>query len=102
MANIHEFLEKLKSCPDDFEYRDYELGGKTGYLVTNRTFDTRTHFTHDAIERNDVSSLLNQTYQGRLLEHMTRVTGFFSKTESWNKGKLGELKERRRELDFHS
>jgi len=30
------------------------------------------------------------------VEGITRVTGFFSKTSSWNKGKLGELKERYR------
>jgi anaerobic ribonucleoside-triphosphate reductase len=28
------------------------------------------------------------------IEGITRVTGFFSKTNSWNKGKLGELKDR--------
>lgn len=30
------------------------------------------------------------------LEHMTRVTGFFSKVESWNKGKIAELRDRYR------
>jgi ribonucleoside-triphosphate reductase len=30
------------------------------------------------------------------VEGITRVTGFFSKTSSWNKGKLGELKDRHR------
>ncbi|MEM2943733.1 MAG: anaerobic ribonucleoside-triphosphate reductase [Methanomassiliicoccales archaeon] len=30
------------------------------------------------------------------VEGITRVTGFFSKTSSWNKGKIGELKERMR------
>jgi len=29
------------------------------------------------------------------VEHMTRVTGFFSKVESWNKGKVAELRDRR-------
>jgi len=29
------------------------------------------------------------------IEIMTRVTGFFSKVNSWNKGKIGELKKRR-------
>jgi len=29
------------------------------------------------------------------IEVMTRVTGFFSKVNSWNKGKIGELKKRR-------
>jgi len=27
---------------------------------------------------------------------MTRVTGFFSKVESWNKGKIAELRDRYR------
>lgn len=30
------------------------------------------------------------------VEGITRVTGFFSKTSSWNKGKIGELKDRMR------
>lgn len=30
------------------------------------------------------------------VEHMTRVTGFFSKVESWNKGKIAELRDRYR------
>ena len=30
------------------------------------------------------------------IENMTRVTGFFSKTKGWNKGKLGELSDRTR------
>ncbi|MEE9118252.1 MAG: anaerobic ribonucleoside-triphosphate reductase [Calditrichia bacterium] len=28
------------------------------------------------------------------VEHITRVTGFFSKVEGWNSGKIGELKDR--------
>lgn len=32
------------------------------------------------------------------VEGITRVTGFFSKISSWNKGKLGELKERNRSV----
>jgi ribonucleoside-triphosphate reductase len=30
------------------------------------------------------------------IEGITRITGYFTKTSSWNKGKLGELKDRRR------
>jgi len=33
---------------------------------------------------------------GKNVEHVTRVTGFFSKVEHWNKGKLAELKDRYR------
>lgn len=34
------------------------------------------------------------------VEGITRVTGFFSKISSWNKGKIGELRDRRRESSF--
>jgi anaerobic ribonucleoside-triphosphate reductase len=34
------------------------------------------------------------------LEQITRITGYFTKVQSWNKGKLGELKERYRNPGF--
>ena len=33
------------------------------------------------------------------VEHMTRVTGFFSKVEGWNKGKMAELEDRRAAIE---
>ena len=33
---------------------------------------------------------------GRNIEHITRVTGYFSKVSGWNKGKRGELVDRKR------
>ncbi len=33
-------------------------------------------------------------------EHITRITGYFTKVSSWNKGKLGELRERYRNQGF--
>ncbi|MGQ9655900.1 MAG: anaerobic ribonucleoside-triphosphate reductase, partial [Thermodesulfobacteriota bacterium] len=32
----------------------------------------------------------------RRVEGITRITGYFTKTSSWNKGKLGELRDRYR------
>ena len=34
---------------------------------------------------------------GRDVDNITRVTGYFSRTASWNAGKLAELKDRHRE-----
>jgi hypothetical protein len=34
--------------------------------------------------------------RGRDVEHITRVTGYFSKVSGWNKGKQGELEDRHR------
>lgn len=33
---------------------------------------------------------------GRNIDHITRVTGYFSRVSGWNKGKRGELVERQR------
>jgi anaerobic ribonucleoside-triphosphate reductase len=34
------------------------------------------------------------------LDHITRITGYFTRVSSWNKGKLGELKDRYRNNGF--
>jgi len=38
--------------------------------------------------------------QSENVEGITRITGYFSKVSGWNKGKLAELKDRHRNLDF--
>lgn len=40
--------------------------------------------------------LLDHINRGLDIEHITRVTGYFAKTHSFNPGKRGELKDRRR------
>ena len=40
--------------------------------------------------------LLTEINRGLLVEGITRITGYFTKTSSWNPGKLAELKDRRR------
>jgi len=35
---------------------------------------------------------------GRNIDHITRVTGYFSRVSGWNKGKRGELADRTRVL----
>ncbi len=36
--------------------------------------------------------------KSEMVEQITRITGYFTKVSSWNKGKVGELKERRKNL----
>ena len=36
------------------------------------------------------------------VDGITRITGYFTKVSSWNKGKLGELKDRHRNTQFFS
>jgi len=53
-----------------------------------RLFDCDWLFEHTTDE------LLAAINRGLEVENITRVTGYMTKTSQWNKGKLGELKER--------
>lgn len=91
------FIEYLNKNPDTFEWQEGEHEGKEGIFVKNNQFETQTHFSVEAIQKNDLDLLIRQTHHGKNVEQITRVTGFFSKVQSWNKGKQGELKDRHRD-----
>jgi len=53
----------------------------------------------DAILRNDWETLravIVGEREPRVLAHMSRVVGYFSRIDNWNKSKLGELADRGR------
>ena len=91
-----EFMGFLQSEEEHFEMAEAPLEGKNGVYVKNKTFETETHFTNEIIASMELGDLILATHQGRNIEHMTRVTGYFSKIGGWNKGKMGELKDRSR------
>ena len=49
-----------------------------------------------AVEQNDWPTLDKACKQGKDVDHISRVTGYFSKTSGWNRGKQAELKDRAR------
>ena len=91
-----EFVEHLRSNMENFEVADAPLDGTDGVYVKNKVFDTETHFTDEIIGKMELKELITATHQGKNIEQMTRVTGYFSKVSGWNKGKVGELKDRNR------
>ena len=97
---VDSFIEYLGENPETFEWKEGKHENKAGIFVKNLEFDTKTHFSLDSIKKHDRELLISQTVQGKDVEHITRVTGFFSKVSSWNKGKRGELKERHRVDDI--
>jgi hypothetical protein len=97
---VDSFIEYLGENPETFEWKEGKHENKPGIFVKNVEFDTKTHFSLDSIKKHDIELLISQTVQGKDVEHITRVTGFFSKVSSWNKGKRGELKERHRVDDI--
>ncbi|MCK4717517.1 MAG: hypothetical protein KAT70_02515 [Thermoplasmata archaeon] len=90
----NEFTTHLRENSEVFEISDGQLEEEKGIYVKNKRFETETFFSDRAIVRGDIHDLVLATHQGRNIENITRVTGFFSKTQGWNKGKTGELKQR--------
>lgn len=88
-------LDELTGWLDSKEEWDYQVDDK-GVLVRNTRLQTLTHCAFDAIDKNTIDTLTAACTQGKDVDHITRVTGYFSRTSGWNKGKAGELKDRHR------
>ena len=80
-------LRKQKHC---FDVIDDGLN----VTVKNKAFNTTTKFTDEAIEKYSLEELIKMTHHGKNINHITRVTGYFSVVENWNEGKKQELKDR--------
>ena len=90
--NITDFINK---CIDSgYEWSEGAYEGKAGYFIGSKQLDTTAHFSPEAIEKNDYSFLEKQITQGKNVEHITRIVGYYSRIENWNKSKFGELKDR--------
>ena len=71
-----------------------EHEGRDGYFIGSERLDTVAHFTVMAIENNNWPTLEKQIIQGKDVYHVSRIVGYFSRIENWNKSKHGELKDR--------
>jgi hypothetical protein len=88
-------LEELTDWLGANENWDYQLDDE-GVLIKNDRFETLTHCTFEAIENSTLEAIAGACAQGRDVDHITRVTGYFSRTSGWNKGKTAELRDRHR------
>ena len=86
-------LDELTTWLGSNENWDYQLDDE-GILIKNARFETLTHCAFGAVESHTLETITGACSQGRDVDHITRVTGYFSRTSGWNKGKAGELKDR--------
>ncbi len=85
----------ISACVDQgYAWYKGKHEGDDGYFVGCERLDTTAHFTPEAIESNDWPTLQSQIIQGKDVRQVTRVVGYYSRVENWNKSKLGELKDR--------
>jgi len=94
-CELNNFLEKNKSIAyHSDESFSYFRNGDIPWYADNPGHSTR--ITHDIIAKLSPEELMNHINRGLEVEHITRITGYFTKVSQWNKGKRGELKDRRR------
>jgi hypothetical protein len=65
-------------------------------VATDSDVHPITNFSEGALAGIDWPQVRASAAQGHDVDHITRITGYFSKTSSWNKGKKAELQDRRR------
>ncbi|MCC8165606.1 MAG: anaerobic ribonucleoside-triphosphate reductase [Planctomycetes bacterium] len=73
--------------------------GKTSVIVKYTKNDLMTKLPVEAIEESEwgiLEDVLTGQREPQVLQHMTRVVGYFSRVENWNKSKVGELKDRQK------
>lgn len=56
--------------------------------------DSCTRIDNHVLKTLPSSAILTEINRGLDVEHITRITGYYTKVSQWNKGKRGELKDR--------
>jgi hypothetical protein len=92
IEELNTFLEKNQ----DIEWAQDDEGN---IFLRHAIYDQpheKTKIEPRALAGLTPQKLENILVGGRNVEHITRVTGYFSRVSGWNRGKKGELKDRHR------
>lgn len=94
-----QFFDRVEAHPEltgigiDSDCPDHQ----PGVIVRHDANGLMTRIPAAAIEAADwdiLEQVLTGKREPQVLQHMTRVVGYFSRVENWNKSKVGELKDR--------
>jgi len=99
--HLKEKVEAFIASNGDFDIEvvdDDEHG--PGLLACSKNWNTKTHIGWDALDSYPIPVIRAACVRGHDVDHITRVTGYFSRTGGWNKGKTGELKDRHRSREL--
>ncbi|MDR2391210.1 MAG: anaerobic ribonucleoside-triphosphate reductase [Planctomycetota bacterium] len=93
-----EFYDQIEAHPDlEGVGIDQCQEKQPGLVVRHNRSGLLTRLPLAVIETADWKTLedvLIGRREPQVLQHMTRVVGYFSRIENWNKSKIGELKDR--------
>ena len=96
---LTEFHERIEAAPEfACACVSEEENPEQDYFVikNTRTGDTYRAMVSAVLENEwkDIEEVLSGKREGNILKHMSRIVGYYSRIENWNKSKIGELKDR--------
>ena len=100
---LSDFFDRVEEHKDleglGLEYGESCDTVNPGVLVRYTPTQLLTRLPVEAVEKAEwpvIEDVLMGRREPRALQHMTRVVGYFSRIENWNRSKLGELKDRQK------
>ena len=90
--HVEEFVDRCVSL--GYSWTEGKHNDKKGYFIGSQKHDTISHFTEEAIGKNHWHTLYRALQQGKDISYVTRVVGYYSKVQNWNRSKVGELRDR--------
>lgn len=99
--DLKEFNNQLESAKDlsGVGMQFHDDGSLKGLVVKHVPTNMEIKLPIDAIKQANWETLYDVMIGKRepsVLQHMTRVVGYYSKVENWNPSKIGELKDRQK------
>ncbi len=94
-----EFFDRVEAHPDleGLGLEEGADGAEDAVLVRHGPTDAKYRVelaTVAAQSWGTLEAILTGRREPKVLSHMTRVVGYFSRTENWNRSKIGELNAR--------
>ncbi|HOX05619.1 MAG TPA: anaerobic ribonucleoside-triphosphate reductase [Planctomycetota bacterium] len=98
--DIAEFYTKVETHPDiqglDLEDASDQNDGPAALLLHKPT-GNKFRILLSTVEKEDwgtLEAIVTGRRDAQVLDHMTRVVGYYSRVQNWNRSKLGELRDR--------
>jgi len=93
---LGSFFTQVESHPE-LEGLGIDVGEKPAVMVRHIPSGLATRIPVGAVEKAEwtaIEPVLLGKREPVVLQHMTRVVGYYSRIENWNKSKIGELNDR--------
>ena len=99
--DIKEFYARVEAHPDmqglGLEDASEDQGDGPAALVLHKPSDSKYRILLSTVEKEDwgtLEAIITGKREALVLDHMSRVVGYFSRIQNWNRSKLGELRDR--------